>query len=205
MLTPDKYLLEHRQRTLDDLVTLLSFPTISADSAYAADMKAAANWIVERLTRAGFENARLNPPTSHPIIYAERYYSPDAVTVLIYGHYDVQPAVPLDLWNTPPFEPEIRDGRIYARGATDMKNNLLLPVIALEAMIASGAPPKINIKLLLEGQEEIGSPDLQTFVAANKDLHRLRHDPERGQHAVARGYACDLAWMFAGWSPCRSI
>jgi acetylornithine deacetylase/succinyl-diaminopimelate desuccinylase-like protein len=115
------------------------------------------------------ENARMMETGGHPVVYADWLHAPGRPTILIYGHFDVQPAEPFDLWTSPPFEPEIRDGKIFGRGATDDKGGMLIPILALEAMLQAG-PLGVNVKCLFEGQEEIGSPDLPDFIAANRDL-----------------------------------
>ena len=161
---------ENKDRYLEELIDFLKIPSISAVDAHAPDVKAAAEWAAERLRSAGMENVRLFPTGIHDCVYGDWLHAPGKPTVLIYGHFDVQPPDPLDLWESPPFQPAVRDGRIYARGADDMKGNLLLSVIAAEALLKANGELPINVKFLLEGQEEIGSRDLHPFVASHKDL-----------------------------------
>jgi acetylornithine deacetylase/succinyl-diaminopimelate desuccinylase-like protein len=171
MIDCERYLEANNQRFVDELIALLRFPSLSADPARSADMIAAANWVSNRMARAGVENIQLLPPANQPAIYGDWLHAPPgSPTVLIYGHYDVQPADPIELWTSSPFDPTVRDGRIYARGASDMKGNLLLPLIALEALLESGLQPSANLKFLFEGQEEIGSPDLARVIESRREL-----------------------------------
>lgn len=164
----ESYLQEHKPRFVDELLELLRIASISALSEHAADVRRAADWVAGRLQRAGVEAVEVMPTGGHPVVYGEWLHAPGRPTVLVYGHFDVQPADPLHLWTSPPFEPTIRDGRVYARGACDNKGNLLPAIIAVEALLrAEGALP-VNCKFLCEGQEEIGSPQLDRFVAAHK-------------------------------------
>ena len=168
----EEYLRNHDQARVAELTDLLAFQSLSGDPACRGDVEAAAHWVAERMRSAGIKNVQLLPPAGHPVVYGHWLGAPGAPTVLIYGHYDVQPPDPLDLWQTPPFDPTIRDGRIYARGASDMKANLLLPITALESILACGGAPSVNLKFLFEGQEEIGSPDLARSIAGHLDLFR---------------------------------
>lgn len=159
----------NRQRYVDDLVELLRIPSVSTDDASVGHVKAAAEWVAQRLKRAGLENVGVFPTGRHCCVYGDWLHAPGKPTLLIYGHFDVQPPDPLELWTSPPFEPVIKDGRIYARGAADMKGNLLLSLIGAEAILAAEGRLPVNVKYLLEGQEEIGSPDLGPYVAANRE------------------------------------
>jgi acetylornithine deacetylase/succinyl-diaminopimelate desuccinylase-like protein len=159
----------NQQRCLDELIDLLRIPSVSTDEASAGHVQHAAVWVARRLKRAGMENVELLPTGVHTCVYGDWLHAPGRPTVLIYGHFDVQPPDPLDLWESPPFEPVIKDGRIYARGASDMKGNLLSSVLGVEALLESNGALPVNVKFLLEGQEEIGSRDLGSFVAANHD------------------------------------
>src|SRR5262245_28666244 len=170
MASWEQHLVQTRERSLDELKELLRIPSISALPAHKSDVKRAAEWVAGRLKRAGLESVQIIPTSGHPVVLAEWLHAPGKCTVLIYGHFDVQPADPLDLWKSPPFEPEIRDGRIYARGASDMKANLLISILAVESLLQGGSQLPVNIKFLLEGQEEIGSPQLPEVVAANRPL-----------------------------------
>lgn len=165
-----RYLEEHRARFTEELLEFLRIPSISSLPEHAKDVEAAAAWVAGRLERAGLEAVRVLPTGGHPVVYGEHLHAPGKPTVLIYGHFDVQPADPLALWDSPPFEPVIQGERVYARGASDDKGNMLAPILALEALLgAEGALP-VNVKVLFEGQEEIGSPQLPAFVAEHKAL-----------------------------------
>jgi acetylornithine deacetylase/succinyl-diaminopimelate desuccinylase-like protein len=165
----EEYLREHQSRYRDELFDLLRIPSISALPAHAADVADAAGWVARRLIAAGLEGVEILPTGGHPVVYAEWRHAPGRPTVLIYGHFDVQPVDPLDLWTTPPFVPTERDGRVYARGASDMKGNLLLQILAVEALLRTAGQLPVNLKFFYEGQEEIGSPQVPAFLAANRD------------------------------------
>ena len=135
------------------------------------DVVKAGEWVVERLKRAGIENARVMETETHPVVYADWLHAgEDKPTIMIYGHFDVQPADPYDLWDTPPFEPQIRDGKVFGRGASDDKGNMLAPILAIEAMFQTRGTLPVNIKLFYEGQEEIGSPTLAPFIREHAKL-----------------------------------
>ncbi|MBM4419428.1 MAG: dipeptidase [Chloroflexi bacterium] len=168
--------LDHQHATFRaDLDELLRIPSISAIPEHAGDVAAAAEWVARRLRRAGVENVAVLPTGGHPVVYGDWLHAAGKPTVLIYGHFDVQPVDPLDLWTTPPFEPTERDGRIYARGVSDMKASVLTSIAAVEALLATAGRLPLNVKFFLEGQEEIGSPQIPAFLEREK----------------AR-YACDL-------------
>jgi acetylornithine deacetylase/succinyl-diaminopimelate desuccinylase-like protein len=162
----DQYLDKHDRRIHDELFDLLRIPSVSARSEHAADVRRTAEWLRDALTKIGFD-ASIQPTSGHPIVLGEWRGAPGAPTILIYGHYDVQPVEPLELWESPPFEPTIRDGRIYARGATDDKGQLFLHVKALEAHLAVRGKLPINVIVLAEGEEEVGSENLERFVEEN--------------------------------------
>lgn len=164
------YLDEHRERHLDELKEFLRIPSVSALSEHKQDVVAAAVWLVDYLKRIGFGGARLIETGGHPIVYAERFDAPGAPVALIYGHYDVQPVDPLPLWTSPPFEPDVRDGRLYARGASDDKGQLIMHLQALEALLRTRGRLPVNVKLLIEGEEEIGSPSLDPFVRQSREM-----------------------------------
>ncbi|MFQ5622907.1 MAG: dipeptidase [Paracoccaceae bacterium] len=167
----ENYLSDNKQRFVSELLEFVGIPSVSADDRFAADVRRSGQWVADRLTRAGAENVALMPTGGHPVVYGDRLRAGDGrPTVLIYGHFDVQPAEPFDLWRSPPFEPEVRDGCVWGRGASDDKGGMLIPIIAFEALVASGQEPGVNVKFLFEGQEEIGSPQLPGFVAAQRDL-----------------------------------
>jgi acetylornithine deacetylase/succinyl-diaminopimelate desuccinylase-like protein len=169
MPTVEEHLSEHAQRNLDELLELLRIPSISALPQHADDVRRAGQWVADRLTRAGAERVEIMETGGHPVVYADYLHAPGKPTVMIYGHFDVQPVDPLALWTTPPFEPTIRDGRIYARGASDDKGNMLAPIQAAEALLAAEGGLPVNVKFFFEGQEEIGSPQLKEFVERNRD------------------------------------
>ena len=166
----EAYLDEHQPRFLSELLEFLRIPSISAIPAHAADVQRAAEWVAARLAAAGLEQIQILPTGGHPVVYADWLHAPGKPTVLIYGHFDVQPVDPVALWSHPPFEPHIEDGRIYARGASDDKGNMLVPILALEAMLKSSGRLPVNVKLFLEGQEEIGSPQIGAFLPRYKEL-----------------------------------
>lgn len=163
------YIDRNLARFRSELDDFLRIPSISAKSEHDADTRAAAEWLSARLADAGLSAEVVDTP-GHPIVVAEwRHAGPDAPTVLIYGHYDVQPPEPLDLWKSPPFEPTVRDGRLYARGSADDKGQLYMHVKALEACLADGGTLPINVVMIAEGEEEVGSPNLVPFVKAHAD------------------------------------
>jgi acetylornithine deacetylase/succinyl-diaminopimelate desuccinylase-like protein len=168
MHTIKSYVAANQQRFLDELFELLRFPSVSADPAYAKDVAKTAEYVAQKLKEAGADQVEICPTAGHPIVYGEKLTDPSKPTVLVYGHYDVQPADPLELWHTPPFEPTIRDGKIYARGACDDKGQFYMHVKAFELMMQQG-PLDTNIKFMIEGEEEVGSENLATFIKTNKE------------------------------------
>lgn len=167
MQTIKKYVEANKQRFLDELFELLRFPSVSADPKYKDDVRNAAEYVAEKLRDAGADNVEVCPTAGHPIVYGEKIIDSSKPTVLVYGHYDVQPADPLELWETPPFEPTVRDGKIFARGACDDKGQFYMHVKAFELMQETGTLA-CNIKFMIEGEEEVGSDNLDAFVKANK-------------------------------------
>lgn len=163
------YLEANKQRFLNELLELLRIPSVSADSTFKADVRRAAEYVREKLTAAGMDSAQLYETPGHPVVYAEKIVDPALPTVLVYGHYDVQPADPYELWQSPPFEPTIRNERIYARGACDDKGQFYMHIKAIETMMATDGLP-CNVKVMIEGEEEVGSDHLGTFVSANRDM-----------------------------------
>ena len=160
----DAYLGAHRDRALNELFDLLRIPSVSARSEHSADTARAAEWVADSLRRIGF-TAALHPTKGHPIVLGEWRKAPaGAPTILIYGHYDVQPAEPLELWESPPFEPEVRKGKLYARGSVDDKGQLFLHVKALEAHLQTRGALPVNVIVLAEGEEEVGSDNLAGFI-----------------------------------------
>ena len=168
-MSAESYLSGHKNDYLNELLDFLRIESISALPDHVADVQRAGEWVMTRLTRAGVEHVQMFPTGGHPVVYADYMHAPGKPTVLIYGHFDTQPADPLNLWQTPPFEPRVEDGRVYARGASDDKGNMLAPILALEALIKNGGVP-VNVKLLFEGQEEIGSPQLGPWIHDHRDL-----------------------------------
>ncbi len=152
----------NREEANQELFELLRIPSVSSDSTRQADMHAAADFLRAKLAAIGF-TARVDATHGHPVVYAEHLQAPGQPTVLIYGHYDVQPEAPLEEWVTPPFEPTVRDGRIYARGSTDDKGQAYAHVKGVELLLQQGALP-VNVKFLLEGEEEVGSPNLEPYL-----------------------------------------
>lgn len=160
---------KNKDRFLDELLELLRIPSVSANSDHKDDMRKCAEKVQQRLLEAGAASAKVYETAGHPVVYAEKIVDPSKPTVLVYGHYDVQPPDPLNLWHSGPFEPVIKDGRIYARGSADDKGQFYMHVKALEILSKTNSLQN-NIKFLIEGEEEVGSPNLANFVAAHKDL-----------------------------------
>ncbi|HKQ59711.1 MAG TPA: dipeptidase [Candidatus Polarisedimenticolaceae bacterium] len=151
---------------LEGLQDLLRIPSVSTDPSHAGDVRRAAEWVRARMIAAGCTRAELHDTPRHPIVYGEWLGAPGRPTILVYGHYDVQPVDPVAEWHTPPFEPTVRDGRLYARGASDDKGQFLIHVNALEAHLRTTGSCPVNVKYLIEGEEEIGSPNLEPFIRA---------------------------------------
>ncbi|HZR58910.1 MAG TPA: dipeptidase [Terriglobales bacterium] len=166
-----KYSRDHAERFRHELHEFLRIPSLSGDPAHASDVKRAAEWLAAELHALGIGTAKIMPTGGHPVVYGEwSGAGPDKPTVLVYGHYDVVPAVIEDGWDTPPFEPVEKDGKIFARGATDDKGQLFIHVKALESYLETNGGPPVNMKLLIEGEEEVSSPNLKPFIEANLDL-----------------------------------
>ncbi len=161
------YLENNKQRQLSELMELLKIPSVSTDPNHKDDLKEAANYIIEQLKALGFKT-ELRPTKGHPIVLAEYFVNQKLPTVLIYGHYDVQPVGPISEWDNPPFEPRIIDEKIYARGASDDKGQIFAHIKAVEALIKTTNTLPLNIKFLIEGEEEIGSPNLGPFLEQEK-------------------------------------
>lgn len=168
-----KYVSDNKQRFLDELFELLRFPSVSADPKYKGDMLKTADYVAEKLKTAGADKIEICQTAGYPIVYGEKIIDLSLPTVLVYGHYDVQPPDPLELWKTPPFEPTIRNEKIYARGACDDKGQFYMHVKAFELMMETNSLP-CNIKFMIEGEEEVGSSNLGIFVIQNKE--RLKAD-----------------------------
>jgi acetylornithine deacetylase/succinyl-diaminopimelate desuccinylase-like protein len=167
-MTPKDFIASNKDRFVAELFDWLRIPSVSADSTRKGDVRKAAEYLKERFTEAGVDKVEICETKGHPIVYAEKLGKPNLPTVLVYGHYDVQPADPLNLWDSPPFEPVIKDDKIYARGSCDDKGQVYMHVKAFETMMKLNALP-CNIKFMVEGEEEVGSENLATFVKANKD------------------------------------
>lgn len=164
-----QFIEDNKDRFLEELFELLRIPSISADSRHKGDVRKAAEYIQKKLKDAGADKVVLHDTAGHPILFAEKKVDDKLPTVLVYGHYDVQPPDPLDLWDSPPFEPVIKDGKIYARGSCDDKGQVYMHIKAMEAMMNLKKLP-CNIKFMIEGEEEVGSDNLGKFVATHKDL-----------------------------------
>ena len=173
------YIKENKERFLNELLDLLRIPSVSADPAYSKHVHATADSIADHLRKIGIDAVEICQTAGYPVVYGEKIIDPSKPTVLVYGHYDVQPADPLELWTSPPFEPVVKatpihpDGAIFARGACDDKGQMFMHVKAVEAMIKAGELP-CNVKFMIEGEEEIGSDNLGVFVANN--IERLKAD-----------------------------
>ena len=163
------YIEANKERFLDELFELLRIPSISAIASHKPDMQRCAEWLAAALVKAGADRADVMPTEGNPVVYAEKIIDPNAKTVLVYGHYDVMPVDPKEEWKTEPFEPVVKDGRIWGRGSDDDKGQLFMHAKAFEALVATDSLP-CNVKFMLEGEEEIGSPSLYGFCRENKEL-----------------------------------
>jgi succinyl-diaminopimelate desuccinylase len=164
----DEYLSTHANRFEDELCELLRIPSVSADGTRKGDVRRAADWVAGNFRGLGMQ-VEIAETAGHPIVFAEAQAAADRPTVLVYGHYDVQPPDPLDLWKTPPFEPTKRDGNIVARGATDDKGQMFTHIKSAEAWLKGNGTLPVNLKFLIEGEEEVGSAHLDEYIAANKE------------------------------------
>ena len=163
------YILANNERFLDELFGLIRIPSISSDSRHKEDMVSAAAYLTNQLLKSGADHADIYPTTGHPVVFGQKIIDPRKPTVLVYGHYDVMPVDPLNLWNTPPFEPVIKDGKIYGRGSADDKGQLFMQVKAFEMLLSRNELP-CNVKFMIEGEEEMGSPSLGEWCESNKAL-----------------------------------
>ena len=174
MENSQKYITENQERFLNELIDLLKIPSISADPSYKENVHACAQHLADNLTKIGIDNVEICQTAGYPIVYGDKIVDASLPTVLVYGHYDVQPADPLELWTSPPFEPVIKvtdkhpQGAIFARGACDDKGQMFMHVKAVEAMLSSGELP-CNVKFMIEGEEEVGSENLGIFIKENKE------------------------------------
>ncbi|WP_286229914.1 dipeptidase [Neobacillus mesonae] len=164
-----EFVSNNHDQNVEELKELLRIPSISSLSEHKEDVQQAASWIADKLKNIGMENVEVVQTKGHPIIYADWLHQENAPTVLVYGHYDVQPVDPVHLWETPPFEPTIRDEKIFARGATDDKGQMFLHIKAVETLLESEGKLPVNVKFCIEGEEEIGSPHLPQFLAENNE------------------------------------
>ncbi len=163
------YARENFQKFKTELQNLIEIPSVSTDPNHVNDIRRAAEWLKEKLDQLGFQETKILETEGHPAVYGHHQVDPDALTVLVYGHYDVQPADPIDLWNTDPFEPTLSGERLYGRGASDMKGQIIASLAAVESLIKNGGSP-VNIKYIIEGEEEIGSPNLPNALKKNAAL-----------------------------------
>jgi len=180
------YAKQNHERFLNELIEVLKLPSISTDADYNADMHRAAEWMANHLKALGMEHVEIMPTDGgHPVVYGDYLKNPGARTVLIYGHYDVQPADPLELWQTGPFEPEVRGDLLYARGSSDMKGQVLATFSAIESAMKSGELP-VNLKFLLEGEEEIGSKNLEPFLRKHAEKFKadVSLNPDAGMMGI---------------------
>src|SRR6056297_1118335 len=170
MSSVEKYIQENAKSFEEQLFHFLRIPSVSTDSKHKGDVKKAAQFLIDQLNEIGLDKVTMHETDGHPIITAEKCPHEDQPTVLIYGHYDVQPSDPDELWKTPPFEPTVKEGRVYARGSSDDKGQSFTHVKAIEAYMKTGTDLPVNVKFILEGEEEIGSPNLIPFIQSNKEL-----------------------------------
>ena len=180
------YANQNRERFLNDLIEVLKIPSISTDAEYNSDVQRAAEWMANHLKRLGMENVEVMPTDGgHPVVYADYIKRPGAPTVLVYGHYDVQPADPLELWQSGPFEPEVRGDLLFGRGSSDMKGQVLATFSAIEAVMKSGEVP-VNLKFLLEGEEEIGSKNLEPLIKKHAEKFKadVSLNPDAGMMGI---------------------
>ncbi len=164
------YLEANSPRYLEELIEFLRIPSISSLPEHAADVQRAAGWVAERLKTAGIEAVQILPTAGHPVVFGQWLHAPDKPTIMIYGHFDTQPVDPLKSWTNPPFEPAVEADRIYARGASDDKGNMLIPILSAEALLRTQGSLPVNVKFFFEGQEEIGSPQMPDFIADHRSL-----------------------------------
>src|SRR5215203_3346391 len=175
-----------RASHLEDYYTFLRFPSVSTDEDYSEKVAECAHWLVEKLTAAGLE-AKLMPTPGHPVVWAKNKHKPGRKTVMIYGHYDVQPPDPLELWDSPPFEPVLKDGYVFARGATDNKGQILAHILGIQETMEQERDLPVNLHLVIEGEEEIGSGNLGPFLNENRDALKCDVAVVSDTGMIARG------------------
>src|SRR6202050_248328 len=168
------YIDSRREQNLTELKEFLRIPSVSTKSEHKPDIERAAQWVAEKLRAAGLENIEIAQTKMHPLVYGESLHAPGKPTILFYGHYDVQPAEPLDLWTSPAFEPAVRDGKLFGRGTADDKGQVHIHLKAIEALKKTTGQIPLNVKVMIEGEEEIGSVSLWDFVQKNRE--RLKAD-----------------------------
>jgi len=169
-----EYIESRRDEHLNELKEFLRIPSVSTKSEHKADIERAGRWVAEKLREAGLENVQITPTKMHPLVYGESLHAPGKPTILFYGHYDVQPAEPLDLWTNPAFEPTVRDGKLFGRGTADDKGQVHIHIKALQALKNQAGHLPLNVKVMIEGEEEVGSVSLWDFVQSNRE--RLKAD-----------------------------
>ena len=176
----------NRNKFLNELIEILKIPSISTDDEYKNQVMRAAEWMANHLKGLGIENVEIMPTAGHPVIYGDYLKKPGAPTVLIYGHYDVQPADPLELWDTGPFEPRVEGDLLYGRGSSDMKGQVLATFAAIESLMKGGGDIPVNLKFLLEGEEEIGSRNLESFLREHADKFKanVSLNPDAGMLGI---------------------
>ncbi|RLQ90493.1 dipeptidase [Planomicrobium sp. Y74] len=165
----ERYFQQRRGDHLEELESFLRIPSVSSLSEHKEDMLTAAEWLVNAFEKAGLENVKIDETGGHPLVYADWLHAEGKPTVLVYGHYDVQPVDPLHLWESPPFDPQVRDNKLYARGASDDKGQTFMHIKSAEALLQLNGELPVNMKFIIEGEEEIGSPSLPAYVEKNKE------------------------------------
>ncbi len=167
-----RYIEDNKERHLRELNEFLAIPSISTSPENKKDVRRCAEWVASHLKKIGMNDLQIFPTAGHPIVYGEWMNAPGKPTVLLYGHYDVQPVDPVELWTSPPFEATIRDGNLYARGSADDKGQVFIHFKSVESFMRNGGKLPVNLKMIIEGEEEVGSPNLDGFVKGHKDLLR---------------------------------
>lgn len=181
------YIQDRREAFVEELKGFCRIPSVSTKAEHKGDIQQAAAWLADAMRRIGLEHVEILPTAGHPVVYADWLHAPGNPTALIYGHYDVQPPEPLDLWITGPFEPTVRDGELYARGAVDDKGQVFMHLKALEAHLKTRGALPVNVKLLIEGEEEIGSPNLDPFIAKHREMLKADVAVVSDTAMIARG------------------
>lgn len=188
----DQYFSKNREKHLNELFEFLRIPSISSLSEHKEDIQKGANWLADALTKLKIENVTVDQTAGHPVVYGEWLHAEGKPTILFYGHYDVQPVDPLNLWESEPFNPEIRDNKLFARGASDDKGQVFMHLKMIEALFATEGTLPVNVKFIYEGEEEIGSPNLPAYVEANKE--KLKADliviSDTGLYAPGKPAVC---------------